>query len=306
MSRDQPEGSSEKCEAENGPARTIFGLRAGPLLMLGAALSFTIMVSAVKVARAELSTLEVVAWRGLVSVPLAALVVPRGRWGIQNRGWMGLRVGFGFLAMFCYFTAAGGLPIADLTLIGRLQPIVLAGVAPLLLGAGERASRRVWTLSLLGVAGCGLLLGPSLAVGNIAGIWALGAVAASSISHLSLRRLGATEDSRTVAFWFQVAVSGLALLVLVLGGHGLPELPDAALLPWLVLVGIGAMLGQNLLSRAYQLERAAPVAAASHASPVFGVLIDLLLFATIPGPAVIFGGALVMAAALGLVWSKER
>lgn len=292
--------------AENSPEQTIFGLRKGPLLMLGAALSFTIMVSAVKVARAELSTLEVVAWRGIVSVPLAALVVPRGRWGIQNRGWMGLRVGFGFVAMFCYFTAAGGLPIADLTLIGRLQPIVLAGVAPLLLGAGERASRRVWSLSLLGVAGCGLLLGPSLAVGNVAGLWALGAVAASSISHLSLRRLGATEDSRTVAFWFQVAVSGLAVLVLLSGGHGVPELPDSALLPWLVLVGVGAMLGQNLLSRAYQLERAAPVAAASHASPVFGVLIDLLLFATIPGPAVIFGGALVMAAALGLVWSKER
>jgi drug/metabolite transporter (DMT)-like permease len=109
-----------------------------------------------------------------------------------------------------------------------------------------------------------------------------------------------------VAFWFQVAVSGLAVMVLLFGGHGVPELPDSALLPWLVLVGVGAMLGQNLLSRAYQLERAAPVAAASHASPVFGVLIDLLLFATIPGPAVIFGGALVMAAALGLVWSKER
>ncbi len=281
-------------------------MRLGPLLMLAAALAFTLMVSAVKVARAEMSTLEVVCWRGLISVPLCAMLVPKGRWGIRNRGWMGARVSFGFLAMYCYFTAAKGLAIADLTLIGRLQPVFLAAVAPLLLGDAERSDRRIWLVSIVGIAGCALLLGPSLALGNRAGLWALGAVVTAGLAHLCLRRLGATEDSRTVVFWFQLFVSAVAAAILVVQQGALPALPSLELLPWILAVGLGATLGQNLMSRAYQLDRAAPVAAASHAAPLFAVVVDIVAFGTPPGAEVLLGGGLLLAAALALVLMEER
>ncbi len=288
------------------PVPRIWGLRLGPLLMLAAGLCFALMVSAVKIARAEVSAVEVVAWRGLLSVPLCALVVPRGRWRIHNRPWMAARSVLGLAAMLCYFTAAKGLPVADLTLIGRLQPVALALLAPVLLGATERSDRRIWAVSAAGILGCGLLRGPSLAVGNTAGLWALGAVLTAALAHLCLRRLGATEDSQTVVFWFQAFVSVAAFGALALSAGGLPSLPPPGVLPWLLAVGAGAALFQNLISRAYQLDRVAPVAAASHATPLFGVLIDLVVFATVPGPAVLAGGALLLGAALALVLMKER
>ena len=283
-------------------ART--GVRWGPVLMLLAALSFTLMVACVKVARAELSAFDVVWWRGLVSVPICAAAVRGGSWRIHRLDWFAFRVVFGFAAMACYFTAAGGLPVANLTLIGRLQPLAIALFAPLLLGAEEAAGRRTIGLSLVGVAGCGVLLAPEVQSGNPAGYLALGAVVTSALSHTALRALGPTERPAVLVFWFQLAVTVGALAWVGVRDGGLPVFPGLHLVPWLVGVGVFAALGQNLLTRAYQLDRAALVAAASHASPLFAIVIDLVAFAHTPTWTTLVGGAVVLAAALALVWRR--
>lgn len=272
--------------------------------MLLAALSFTTMVACVKVARVELSTFEVVWWRGVVSVPLCALWLGRGPWVIRARGLFALRVVFGFTAMACYYAAAGGLAVANLTLIGRLQPIVVAIVAPMLLGSSERADGRTWLLTALGVVGCGVLVAPELESGNPAGLIALGAVLTSAVAHTILRRLGRTDHPRTIVFWFQLCVTAMALAWVTADLGHLPEMPRAGLLPWLGGVGLFAALGQNLMTRAYQLDRAAVVSAASHASPVFAVVIDIVAFSTPPSTAVLVGGALVLTAALALLFHR--
>ena len=43
------------------------------------------------------------------------------------------RIVVGFAAMTCFFTAAHGLAVADMSLIGRLQPLLIALLAPLFL-----------------------------------------------------------------------------------------------------------------------------------------------------------------------------
>lgn len=276
-------------------------VRWGPVLMLLAALSFTMMVACVKMVRTDLSPFDVVWWRGLVSVPLCAIAVPRGSWRIQNHRWFAVRVLFGFTAMVGYYTAAGGLPVANLTLINRLQPFAIAFLTPLFLGAAERPDARTWRLSLLGVAGCGVLLAPALDSSNTAGLFALLTVVTSGVSHTALRALGPTEHSATVVFWFQVLVT-LGALVWVVGRDGaFPAVPATHLLPWLFGVGLFATLGQSFLARAYQLDRAALVAAASHASPVFAFAVDYIVFAHTPDWTTLVGGGIVLVAALLLV-----
>ena len=274
--------------------------------MLLAALSFTLMVACVKAVRTELSSFDIVWWRGLVSVPLCALAVGRGSWRIHQHGWFAIRVVFGFAAMVGYYTAAGGLPVANLTLITRLQPFAIALVAPILIGQQERPERRTWALSMLGVVGCAILLAPEVQTRNVAGLYALLTVATSAVSHTALRALGPTERSQTVVFWFQLLVSLGALAWVVIRDGSFPVLPDAPLLPWLFGVGLFATLGQSLLARAYQLDRAALVAAASHASPVFAFAIDYVAFAHTPTWTTLLGGGLVLAAALSLVLVPEE
>lgn len=281
-------------------------LRRGPLLMVAAGLAFTVMVACVKTVRAELDALEVVAWRGLVAIPLAlALLRGASPWPV-NRKVLGLRVGAGFLAMTCFYTAAHGLTVADLSLLGRLQPVLIAIAAPLLLGRGERVDPRVWALLGAGVLGTAVLLGPQLAVGNVYGLWAMGAVLSSGVAHLSLRVLGRTDAAATVVLWFQLGGTALALAAVALTTGGLPRLPSPELWPWLAGVGVAGTAGQVLMTRAYALDRAAVVSAASHTSPVWAVLADALLFAVLPGVTTLAGGAILVAAAVALVLLPPR
>ncbi len=274
----------------------------GPLLMMLATLCFTVMVGAVKVARAELGALEVIVWRTAISAPLA-LVLCR-RTGVGVRAWrvLMLRVALGTGAMVCFFTAAKGLAMADLSILSRLQPIVVALLAPLTLGAVERSSRRVRLALGAGLVGSALIIGPDLEVGNVYGLWALAATFLSAGAHVAVRRLGSTDDPRIVVFWFQVGACALALSTHgVLTGSPI-SLPPAHLWGPLVAVGLFATLGQIAMTFAYKAAPAARVAAASYTAPLFGLVGDLLYFDGWPSPPALLGGLLVTAAGLTLVW----
>ena len=128
---------------------TVGRIRQGPLLMVLAGVAFTAMVACVKTVRAELDALEIVAWRGAIAIPLAfALLRGASPWPVNRRA-LGIRVGAGFLAMTCFYTAAQGLSVADLSLLGRIQPVLIAIAAPLVLR--ERLDPRVWLLLAAGV-----------------------------------------------------------------------------------------------------------------------------------------------------------
>ncbi|MFW5925270.1 MAG: DMT family transporter [Myxococcota bacterium] len=281
-------------------------MKRGALYMILASLMFTVMLGTVKVARQELSALEVMVWRATVSIPLALAFAWKPGLAIVNRGGMVLRGLFGFGAMACFFTAARGLDIADLSIIAKLQPILIALLAPIALGRHERASGTLWLLLLAGLSGCALIVGPDLRVGSLYGLWAVAATLLATGAHLAIRHLGRSDDARTIVFWFQVAVLVLALSLHVLLTGGGMSLPSAALWPYLAGCGIAATIGQVLLTHAYALDRAAVVAAASYTGPAFAVLADLFVFGVLPGPAVVTGGLLVVGAGLVLVLSGRR
>lgn len=271
----------------------------GPLLMIVASLLFTAMVACVKVARVEMSALELMAWRAVIGVPLAGAFAWRVGRFIANRRVMALRIGFGFGAMFCFFTATRGLSLADLALISRTQPLLLALLAPLVLGASERSGRGLWGLLAVGLVGCGLLIGPDLAVGSTWALWAIAAACFSASAHLCLRVLGRTEHPAAVVFVFQTVVGILAFAALA-ATAGL-SLPPSHLWPYVLGAGVFATGGQLVMTEAYRQDRAAVVAAASYAGPLWGVLGDVLLFAVLPSGLDWVGGALIVGAGVLLV-----
>ena len=203
--------------------------------------------------------------------------------------------------MTCYFTATKGLALADLSIISKLQPILVALAAPWILGRGERPASGVWAAVLVGFMGTALLLGPQLEIGASAGLLALGATVLSGGAHLTVRALGRTEPPATIVFWFQVAILILSLGGLQLtDGSGLPW-PPRELWPWLLLCGVTATLGQLAMTYAYRVDRAPTVAAAAYTAPLFGVIADLVAFGRWPTPNAWLGGLLVVGAGLWLV-----
>lgn len=276
-------------------------MRKGPLLMIAASLAFVVMTGLIQVARRELSGPEVVLWRGVLSVPLLVWFARGGGLRLHNRRVFALRVLLGFGAMTGYAIAAKGLTLVDLTLLTKLRPIVIAVAAPVMLTQAERAGSKVWAVLIAGFAGCALILAPELSLGSAYGFWALASVACSAGAHLTLRRLGSTDNPQAIVFWFHVGVAILALLVMLATGEAL-RLPDVALLPVLGGIAVAATAGQLSMTRAYALERAPAVAAASYVAPVWALLGDVVAFGIWPGLNAWIGGALVIGPSLWLVW----
>lgn len=269
--------------------------------MVVASGAFTAMLGFVKVARAELPAAEVMTYRAVLGLPLVWLFARRRGLGIERRGVLVARVLFGFGAMFCFFTAAKGLRVADLSLITKLQPLLVALIAPLALGAAERGSRGTWIALCCGLVGCAILLAPQLDVGLVYGLWAVAAAVLSACAHTCLRKLGRTEDPLTIVFWFLVGLSALSFLVTVIGEGGLPALPPPRLWPVLLGCAAAASVGQVLLTLAYRADPAPLVAAASYTAPVWALLLDLVWFDLTPSRQALLGGALIVGAGLWLV-----
>ena len=280
-------------------------MRRGPLLMVLASVAFTGMVGMVKVARAELDAVDIVFWRGLVGVPFAAWLARRSGLRIHDRPLVAPRCALGFAGMVAYFDAAFGLSLASVSLIARLQPLLIAWLAPVLLGDGERPGWRVWALLSLGLCGSIILLGGDLMLGSSYAILALVATLLSAGTHLSLRALARTDHAPPIVFWFQVTATAAAAAWLLIRDGGALAVPSAHLWGPLAGVGVLSVSGQLLMTRGYALDRAPVVAAASYTEPAFAALADALFFATLPDAPTWVGGAMVISAGGALLFMNE-
>jgi drug/metabolite transporter (DMT)-like permease len=272
--------------------------------MTAAGLVFAVMLALVKATRDQLGAFDLVFWRGLTAGIVAYALARHGAGsiGVQHWALLVVRTALGFAAMSCTFAAARGLGVGDLLLIGKLQPLLIAILAPVLLGEGERAGPWVWLMLAAGLAGGVMLVAPDLALGSIYGILALlGAVFAAG-SKLGVRAIVREDDARVVVFYFQVGAMVLAIGALLVTEGRLPALPPANLWPHIAGIGVTAAVGQVLMTQAYYHDNAAVVAAATYTAPIWGVLADIAVFATAPDWHVIAGGLLILGAGLLLVF----
>lgn len=270
--------------------------------MAASGLAFAALNAILKEARADLIAAEVMAWRALTSLPPSALLAWRPGFRVKNRGGMVLRALLGSISMISTVVALKDLSLAQMSLVGKLQPILVAWAAPRVLGQSERVDGGDWALLAMGLFGSLLLLGPTVLDGSSAAWWAINAVLFSTGAHLAIRRLGASEDPATVVFWFQTVAAVLSVGMLVFGSHGPFTSPSERLLPWLLVSGVFATLGQWLMTSAYVHERAAVAAAASYTSPLWAAALDWWLWDLVPGPSALAGGAVILGAGAVLVF----
>ncbi|MEZ4317751.1 MAG: DMT family transporter [Myxococcota bacterium] len=266
--------------------------------MIAASAAFTVMISCVKVAGTwGFPSAELMVWRALPAVP-ALFLLSGLDWRVQRPGLLLVRCVFGFCAMFCFFSSTSGLGIGELSVLTKLQPLFVAVIAPLALGSAEKPGRTVWVALALGMAGTTALVWPFLGEAplKMAGAaFGLGAAVFSALAHTSLRALGATERPAAVVFWFQLAVGAGAITAVALGSEAVHP-PSATQVPVLLTIALCALLGQLWMTRAYQVDRAARVAAASYVSPLMGFVVDALFFGTVPSGWAALGALLVFAA----------
>lgn len=265
----------------------------GPLYMILSSAMFTLMVAFVKLCRDDMGPIELVFWRAAISTPILLLTLRGAGFRVHAKGALLARVLFGMTAMTLWYTAAGGIPVFDLNLIGRIEPILLALLAPLVLGPGERAGPRLWLAAIGGFTGCAIIVSPTLAIGSWFGVAALVGTLFGAGAHIALRRVATLDHGRTIVFWFHAGMATVAAAVLLSVHRSIP-LPPAHL--WWPVLGIGltATAGQLLMTKGYSQTRAPVAAVANYAGVLWALIADLAIFGIVPGVSALVGGALVL------------
>lgn len=272
-------------------------------LMVGCSVLFAAMATFVSAAHQHdpgLSTLVTSAFRSGVNL-VALIVLARGDtarlFGDRRPALWGRGV-LGGLSLVTYFTALAHLGVGEAAFLNQTSAVWVALLAPLFLR--ERTGPLVWLAvagSLLGVA---LLAAPhpgegDLTLGRGMGL-ASGLCAAGA--YLTVRKAGATNRPITVVFYFTLIAAIGSVTGAVALGETVPR--DPRTLALLVGAGLAATFAQLIMTEAYRIGRAGPVAAAGAAGPLFSTILGALVLGQIPDGRALAGMAVLVVSGIGL------
>lgn len=264
--------------------------------MGGAILSFTLMAVAGRAVQAELTTFQLMFWRSLIGFAvIVAIVQLRGAGlGAMRTAHPGLHLTrnvFHFAGQNLWFYGIVALPLAQLVALEFTMPIWVALLAPLVLG--ERLTRKRLVVAGLGFVGVLIVAQPGVqpvGLGHLAGL--LSAVG-FALNLLFTRMIMRHDKVLVVLFWMTLTQTIFGLALSFWGGF---TWPSAALIPWLVVVGITGLTAHYSLTSALGLAPAATVAPMEFFRLPFIALVAVALYAEPLDPFVFLGAAVIFAA----------
>jgi drug/metabolite transporter (DMT)-like permease len=182
-----------------------------------------------------------------------------------------LRALAGVSAMYCFFYALANLPLAEGMLLKMTAPLFMPLIAWYWMS--EAVPRGVLLAIGFGFLGVVLVLNPQGEFNEVALVGLMGGLFAS-LAKVTVRRLGHTEPSVRVVFYFSL----LSMLVSALPALWNWQTPTPAQWALLLLIGLLGTLGQLLLTRGYAIAAAASVSPFTYFSVVFGALYGYLFW----------------------------
>jgi drug/metabolite transporter (DMT)-like permease len=277
-----------------------------------AALLFALMSFFGRVAGATVPWTTVVASRAAVGA-LVALAVAWARGApmiVRDRRGIWLRTLFGTLSMLCsfYALASPSLPLGDTATLLNLTPVFVAALGPIVLG--ERAGRAVGMALAIALTGVVLISRPSVLFGGLAtqpgalfsALVAVSGAVCAACAMLALRKIGPHEGPEAIALHFS-ATATVALTVLAIPRLSMPPLGGALAT---VGAGLAAAFAQLAVTRAYALERAAPVSAMGYLTVVASAALGAVALGEWPSTLTLTGMMMIVAAGLVVAYQGPR
>lgn len=275
----------------------------GILWMLASGLSFVGVTGVVRHLGTDLPAAQSAflrfAWGVVFLLPA---LVPLVRAGVPS-GTAGKLVGRGIVhtaAVIFWFYAMTRIPVAEVTAIGYLNPVLLTLGAALLLGEVLAVRRLV----AIGVAICGALivLRPGLRDLSAGHLSQVAAAACFAGSYLYAKALTRVMGAGAVVGWLSLTVTlGLAVpAALVWVPVSLTQLL------WLAVVALCATSGHYCMTRAFAVAPIAVTQPVVFLQLVWATLMGAAVFGEPVDPFVILGGAVIVGSVSWIFWREAR
>nr|WP_315493856.1 DMT family transporter [uncultured Rhodoferax sp.] len=274
------------------------------LWMVLASFWFALMAVGIKYASNSFGTLELVLYRGLVSMVFMAIVV-RAR-GATLRTPVPMmhvwRSTIGVLSLSAWFYAIAHLPLATAMTLNYMSGVWVAAFivgGALLYGDSQKQGPLLGTV-LLGFVGVVMTLRPTIDQNQLfAGVVGLLSGMGAALAYMQVTALGKVgEPEERTVFYFSVGtalVGAVGLLFTDVTPWSEVRLQDAL---WVIPIGILASLGQWCMTRAYRKGATLVVASMQYSGIVFAALFSLLLFGDKIAPMGWLGIAVIVTSGL--------
>ncbi|MGB2880829.1 MAG: DMT family transporter [Rhodoferax sp.] len=252
-------------------------------MVLGAFL-FASMAVGVKFASASFGTMELVFYRGIVSVIFMAVVLRARRTPLRTpvpmmHVW---RSAIGILSLSAWFYAIAHLPVATAMTLNYMSGVWVAAFivgGALLYGQAQRQGPLLGTV-LLGFAGVVMTLRPTIDHDQLfAGVVGLLSGMGAALAYLQVTALGKVGEPevRTV-FYFSLGTVIVGAVGALFTGLTPWSNVSALAAAWVIPIGVLASLGQWCMTRAYSHGATMVVASMQYSGIIFAAIYSLALF----------------------------
>ncbi|MCA9670821.1 MAG: DMT family transporter [Myxococcales bacterium] len=274
----------------------------GVLLMVLASGCFTSMSALVKALGPQFPFVEAAFFRALFGLPMVLALLVRKHVSLRSdhKRLMLVRGLAGSGAMGCYFFALQHGKLAEVIIVARTHPVLVAIIAPLILA--ERTPRVVFGVMSVSFVGVALVIKPSAGDFSSAALVAFAATCFSAVAHTLVRKLRASEPPERIVIYLNVIV-GVAAGVASLPVFVWPSWREV----WL-LVGVAALatVGQLSMTHAYGHDKAPVISTAGHAGILFALGIGWIAWREVPDTLSLVGGGLILAAGVSLAFMRRE
>lgn len=268
--------------------------------------AFVINDSLFKLASVDLPIFQALFLRGvgaaICCLPLVFFTRSARKMGMIVNRWALLRNVFEIATVFCFLTALTQMPLADITAIGQLSPMILLIGAAVLFR--ERLGRLQMILIAVGFIGAILIAQPS-AMG-VSPFMVLGLLSAIGMAarDLAARKVPAQMPGAVVAYGAVIMVMLASLVASLLFETWVT--PPLRALVYLGVAGFFLMFGQMFIFLTFRVAPVSVVAPFLYTATLWALAMGWLFFGELPNLAAFGGIALVAGSGVVLVMHSRR
>jgi drug/metabolite transporter (DMT)-like permease len=266
---------------------------------------FSFMNLAVKyTAEAGVHITQIILFRNLLALPVILLLISKHidsqKLLYTKRPFSHLLRGLvGVSAMACFFISFKMLPLGDATALHFASPIILTVLSiPLL---GEKVGKWRWSAVAIGLIGVLIVTNPTGQTNIIGAAVALLAAFLGALAAIMVRKMGETENSLTIVFYF--TMTGV-VISFVLAPFFWQPLDSVWVFYALLSVGILGGVAQYFITKAYAQAPAAYVSVFSYAAIVFSIGFDVIFWAHMPTWTVWVGSSIIIVSGLVILYRE--